>query len=461
MTAVVRDVRVSLVWVDTFPELLGEASNTPDLTHWETYRDAFTAATNPSETYRRPWPNDDNAGNQFWYNYLRQQPLGTMSAVLAWRRLVPLRAASSSVPQLSISVPNTRAWAEVYRFPLGIAAMISIRYSLAIADASTPVLDAVAAIIKACTTSSIACGASGPLTAKHLAGNLLAAQRTQQFPSCTNVVHNATPFIVASVISGDGSDPAVAMVEGSDEHRAVQGLATLSTSFKRDRLDSLKHAALEPNHDNAEGDVLYRRHRGRCIWFPRRWGDTGSRASSAYHRNLALASMQTESLVSVVRAVSEAPSAFTRNSFDGDRLVRNASLVLGLLYNGAPDVYRSESIKAQIDDSGQLEAINKVRSQFGLLTSVPPPRPSQGTSTDAQAPPATPDAATAARYIIEKTVSGRFRWAFVDNAGKALARGTKLGTYAEALAAADVARTEMRKSTSQSSNADQRGDLRG
>ncbi len=51
--------------------------------------------------------------------------------------------------------------------------------------------------------------------------------------------------------------------------------------------------------------------------------------------------------------------------FDVEDLVRNCARMLGLMYGGVDDVYRSRSVRRQIADSGLIPGINRLRDQYG------------------------------------------------------------------------------------------------
>jgi hypothetical protein len=119
---------------------------------------------------------------------------------------------------------------------------------------------------------------------------------------------------------------------------------------------------------SAPGDVLYRRPRGRAIWFPGQFTLPGGvlHTLSNYHRNLVFASLQIESLGGLVMHAARELDR-TSSSEPYSDCVRHAAVLLGGLYSGAKWTYRTASAPAQIVDNGWIADINKVRDYFCLL----------------------------------------------------------------------------------------------
>ena len=116
--------------------------------------------------------------------------------------------------------------------------------------------------------------------------------------------------------------------------------------------------------------LIYGLRRGRAIWSPEHFlaGGGVERPSTleCHHRNLVLASVQTEALARFAVATAARVTANTRRAPDETTQAKCAATALGDLYQGAEGTYKSGSVKAQISMNKWLEPINVVRVEAGL-----------------------------------------------------------------------------------------------
>lgn len=178
------------------------------------------------------------------------------------------------------------------------------------------------------------------------------------------------PFSVATVVRAEGVDATAPFSEGGMVHRVLQGLTTWSPNWKADGLKTLKEAGLEPRN-KPQSSALYADVRGRAVWFPGHYVPERARyrSLSCYHRNLVFLSLQVESLAGL--------AAFTARKLEQGEvpgpkhreLAKRAAVILGLLYGGTKETYRSHSPRRQIDENQYVEPINEVRdySDMGPL----------------------------------------------------------------------------------------------
>jgi hypothetical protein len=173
---------------------------------------------------------------------------------------------------------------------------------------------------------------------------------------------------VTTVVRGSDVDETQLPPEGGSEHRFLDAVTTWAPTWKSAALPKLSDVALPLRGSGTPaGHVLYRRGRARAVWFPGSFTiPSGSvRTLTCYHRNLVLASLQVESLAGFAAATTQ----FLRN---GGRLsdahfdaATRAGDILGRFYGGAPSIYRSRSLQAQVDDGSFVTDINTMRAAVG------------------------------------------------------------------------------------------------
>jgi hypothetical protein len=96
------------------------------------------------------------------------------------------------------------------------------------------------------------------------------------------------------------------------------------------------------------------------------WSPAGSDKLDCYHHNLETAIAHTGVLLDAVRLASgQAPGALSE---DAKALYRPVVNVLGLMYGGANvrDIYRSNLVRRQIEDSGLVADISRMRIDLGV-----------------------------------------------------------------------------------------------
>lgn len=91
-----------------------------------------------------------------------------------------------------------------------------------------------------------------------------------------------------------------------------------------------------------------------------------SAPSAATTANLALASLQVESLAGLAAATAAFLAGGGKLSDPHFDAARRAGNVLGRFYGAVRTIYRSHSPKAQIDDGGPIADINAMRAALGM-----------------------------------------------------------------------------------------------
>jgi hypothetical protein len=184
------------------------------------------------------------------------------------------------------------------------------------------------------------------------------------------------PFSVTTVVLGRDVDDTKALTEGSTEHRFLEAVTTWAPTWESAALPKLADVTLPlRTSGRPAGHVLYRRDRGRAVWFPGSFTiPSGSvRTLTCFHRNLVLASLQVESLAGFAAATAQFLTAGGKlNDAHYDAATR-AGDILGRFYGGAQSIYRSRSPRAQIEDGSFLTDINLMRAAVGRKPLFVPP----------------------------------------------------------------------------------------
>jgi hypothetical protein len=360
-------IQLSFVYVETILDVLTGAVKKPPysfLTNRFDWATKFDASTKRDGPIQPPWP--DRAGRGFWAYYFEQQrPLEAIKGDHAWHGVAPMRQ------EFPFSVKSTderlRPAPEAFIYPHGAAVVINV----ALQNKFTPEETAALAsdvrrqpifTIDADTTAR-------PLDA--VAARALDALRETAFGASVGVGRRPHfPFSVATVIVATGGDEVNPPADGSPEHRFLDAVTTWSPTWKSAALGKVADRRLDARTEGVPGGhIVYRRDRGRAIWFPGSFNVPAGyiRTLTCYHRNLVLASLQVESLAGLAAATA----AFLA---DGGKLnnphfdaARRAGNVLGRFYGGARTIYRSHSPKAQIDDAGYVSDINAMRAAVGQV----------------------------------------------------------------------------------------------
>lgn len=364
----IHDLRVTSLWVEFLPELMDQtlplAAPLGGLMDKRLYEDAFDRAQagNHELDLQPPWRT--YSGQHVWMFYLGRDRLDTLRGAEAYRLAVPLRAKApvrAEAPWLEGYVD-----VELYYYPFAVAVAIT-GVSRAELD-----LDGAAAVAQEITRAGrFEVWGLGPgdepdqLSQVALARQVREIARREAFRSTAGGKSLAEPFTVVTAVRAACSDPKAPAVEGGAVHRFLHSVTHWPTAGKEATLGALRDSVLDVRLPSS-GDLLYAAPRGRAVWFPSLFvGDDPKRHSlSCYHRNLLFAAMQTEALLAVSRdAVAKLEIA---RKLTGKRLEasRQAALTLGRLYSGVGS-YGSWSVRAHIDASGEVPAINRLRDYHG------------------------------------------------------------------------------------------------
>lgn len=371
----ISDLRISWIWTETFPDLLSSPSplQSPwgELMSGSDYATAFASAQAGGGALLLPWgATESNHIHYFWTYYLEQNPY-QVPADEAYRRLVPFRGRTPA--KVLASVDEARVILECYHYPHGLGLVVTLQLKQ-----DLPLKKAVGLAVDAARTDDHEVtwpdGSTGQVSVTQLGFQTLDRLRASTFGAGTvQGRRSIKPFSVATVVRGSGVDPKVANTQDSDVHRALEALCRWSPNWENDVLSPMAGRTI-PIRQAPASHWLYGTDSGRAVWFPDSFAATTGKKSSlgCYHRNLLLASLQTESLCQLMVLGRERMMLNQPVSIALNKVLRNGAGVLGRLYGADKATYRSASPTRQIDDNGWTQAVNYIRHQVGGMLPLHP-----------------------------------------------------------------------------------------
>ena len=358
----VHDLRVTSLWIESLPDSLDGTSKPPYA--WQAddkaYAEAFEKAQQGAgdDELAPPWKTP--AGQLFWARYLGKEAYGEIKGKEARRLLVPLRR---KLPcRVEAAWLDGYADLEAYYYPHALGLVFS-----AVSRSELTLQQAKALAYKITQDGPYTLACDPPLAgAQDLTVSALAAKAREAFRRDAPPGALSRPFTIVTVVRGEGVDSTQPTPEQSEVHRFLHAVTSWPPPEKPVSLQALAKARLASSQQG-DSDVLYAGERGRAVWMPWTFGPHEEEIHSlgCYHRNLVLATLETESLLALTKA--SAAKLATDGQLTGSRYdtSRQAVLALGRLYGGSKDAtWSSWSVRRQIDDSGQVEAINTLRDYY-------------------------------------------------------------------------------------------------
>lgn len=321
---------------------------------------------------RLPWPYP--AGQHFWDGYLHERQPGDAKGKLCFKKIVPLRLPKLA-EQISISpadAPNdvtVRAAVEGFFYPHGTGLLITATLGGAFDIEAAGRLALQLRYDKVYGLTLPGKVPAQGLTLNQLATRALDRLREAGFGGSVSGIRSEM-FSIATVLRGDNVDPNQPVTADGPSHRLLNCLSGWVKAWRHLQAPALQADVTQLRLKTATrwpGDILFATKRGRAVWLPGRFGPVSPPVHwlACYHRNLALGSMQTESLLMLAAAVEEdfAQPALVSNAIQ--KLGRNATGLLARLHSGIK-TYRSDSLRAQIIQSAQLGDVNALRQRHAM-----------------------------------------------------------------------------------------------
>jgi hypothetical protein len=346
--------RALLTWVQavSLPSLVGNLGVRPGPPFGTPggHTAAITAAGSSAHAWFRSW-DAYRAYNRFWYRHLgKREKYWAIDPAKCWPRLVPLWS-NTDVDWLGTAT-TIDVLAERLLFPCAAGVILSL-------DVTGPLsLDALVKVAAEARTGKVYQRAQGnPESLRPLLSGLL--DETQQSvlgatdPDATG---DNEPLFAATIVAADGVSKPPPLVDGNPLHKRLHALAHADSTTGPP--PALTTTSAPVSTSKSGGGILLVDGRSRVVWSPQKMLDaTKTQQLACYHHNLALASVFAEALI-----------AYTGYAADGGRpheTVKHAVNLLGMFYGRAPDIWSSSAIQRQIDASGRVPDINRLRKSLG------------------------------------------------------------------------------------------------
>lgn len=375
MPETITNARLNILWGEAFFEHLSGPSRALPDQPWlgADYRRIFGQLRGGAGNARFALPWRDGQRSSFWKAYCEQTPVSQISSEQAFRLLVPLRLTAAGRPTVKVTVGGERLFYDVYGFPHGLVATLTIQ-TVGGAQMSVEQWRDRMRELRMGPCLSLDLPGEPPragLRAQDVLEALVSWHREQYFGSIAAVAQSDRPFSIATVIQGSGVDPATPLANQPDLQRSLHAVAAWPVAWAAAALPPLSEASLETSSLNSSaGDALYAAGRGRVLWRPLLF----TYPTNANHRlhslsclahNLLAASVQAESLrLFAIRFAAVTPAE--RGAIP-PVLRQLAALRLSCLWRG-DQTYRSASVKRQLGDANSLAHLN----MFLTAEGVPP-----------------------------------------------------------------------------------------
>lgn len=389
---------LSFIWIETNLTLFTKPDETDTpmsfLANIFDYVDEFKEAQhcvrhNIPRTITMPWFNPK--GQHFWTRYLDGTPNVEVNErnerskpgrSEAWENIVPFRA---TLPlEISSSLPGVTYQFEAFFYPHAVAFTATLEWKsddqisleeltkLAIALRREPVYTAnwhdknAAPFFKKYWAETPA----SPNTLNQLADRCKLLIRRTAFGehSQTGQPTNLDPFSVITIQDGRQVELWRSIESNSLEQKTLHTLTNWQPSREgAANLQFNNFVYFKPGKEAGNADAVYSQTRGRAIWYPSRFlsnDDTHKKALRCYHRNIMFSALQTESLYGLVDTCNKKTPGSEHPELIA--LSKYAAGLLGRLYGGQKNTYRSKSVQRQIEQNEWTEGINQLRTAYNM-----------------------------------------------------------------------------------------------
>ncbi len=354
-------LRMSAFWHQTL--LPDKPQARPEVLDRSAYQALFNTARGAQKgSLTVPWPAHERQG--FWERYLPRWPsLAAVPGREAWRLLVPLRSAS---PLRIDAGEGISATSEGFLHPWGATFLVTFRI-----DVEWPSLgDAVEALNELHRAACLELPDAQPgrkLRLDDAAGVGLAALGSLAVNSEAGPWRDGFSTVTVMAAKGERAlfDPTAALTT-----KFLHAASSFSETWEEDTPPTLAEAKVAGKRTAPPSHLVYGDGRGRVIWSPERFrkGSPSQSPStlSCHHRNLVLASIQTEATGRFVELTAERAAHGIQLSSEHLTQAGWAVRILRDLHAGSTSTYRSGSPRAQIEQNGWLTPIATVAELAGV-----------------------------------------------------------------------------------------------
>jgi hypothetical protein len=343
-------------WVRTRtqPGRLTAATGSPTLSRPQNFAAVFDAGDKKAD-WQRPWMIEKEY-NYYWAHNLGQN-YRDATADRAWKRQVPLR--EKTPPLLTTSLPGVTLKTNRFLFPGGSGVTVEAEVTGTFNAGS---LLGLAASLAKDTVISMP-GSAKPRALAAVLSDLLDGLDKQTLGAVPpDVVGELSPLTVATVTAR--SDwPSTPIEQDNALHRLLEGLCTMSPAPLNGAVTTLATVQVAGASSNP-GTVRLRVGRGRAIWLQNQTSAQDQKRLTCYHHNLSMATMQTSVMLDAVRWASGQPAGSLSQAVRA--LLRQVVTVLSLLYGKVDDMYASRLVRSQIEESGLVPQLSKLRIDLGV-----------------------------------------------------------------------------------------------
>jgi len=380
MTApTIQDFRLSFIWFE--PQLClfddqADPARIPFsfLRRDSTYQEKFTQVKQDAESVTHlslPWRTEST--QLFWYYYMEGQVSENVTPRQAWKAFVPFRGRVPwTIKKPSWLSEKDRFLVEAFYYPHGIALTMTV----ACVDNFTSLDQVVDMAFQIRMNGRYEVeapeSAQGTFPLNTLASKALGLLHDQVWgEEAPHGSPTSPPFSIFTIVRGSMDDASVKQPPDDGIHKALEGVTNWSRTYKEDTPTLLNKANLftirqaspgsQPGRIPPPSHVLYATNKGRAVWFPATFIQTGNLSSLAcYHRNLLFTTMQVESLCRLASEIAkQIPNQFHFGQTD---YLDRALKALERLYGRTDKTYQSWSARAQLDlNVDMLQTVNQVR----------------------------------------------------------------------------------------------------
>jgi hypothetical protein len=385
MAVEITEFRLAFIWTQTLlsDNPAGKTGPYAGRGGYETLVGALQRS-DPAQGFDLPWLRQKPFAHRFWVKYLSAINPGNVTTGNLWLHAVPLRATAAPVT-LSLppgltgwapagAVTESRVTAESFLYPFGLGLIISVTVKGALTGGSW--IDLACALshqpIKGVHFDGEAFEQKLPVLARDSVAKLAA----RDFGPMADAPDIADPFTIMTVIQGAGVPAEAAPDETA--RRYVQAGATLDPRWSTAKLYDLVMGEnlIDIKSTASPGDVVYAVERGRTIWSPSAFSAPPGPKNSlgCYYRNQVFASLQTEALCRLAKAMYQRIQNDRDQPAHLDDLAKIANAILPGMHQGTA-TYRSKSIQKLIDDNGMTDAMQSLVKRYGGPAWPPPAKP--------------------------------------------------------------------------------------